>query len=147
SRLSAFLLRLVGAVFVAAAAAGVIALRARKHDAEGREGAARAQALAEGPLVQVVKVAPAPPTRTITLSGEAQPFVKTTLYAKISGYLRAISVDKGDRVKQNQVLGVIESPETEQDIVSGRADLAVKKLTEERFRALSREGLVSNQDL
>jgi RND family efflux transporter MFP subunit len=36
---------------------------------------------------------------------------EASLYAKASGYLKVVNVDKGDRVRRGQVLAVIESPE------------------------------------
>src|SRR5579875_1283209 len=72
------------------------------------------QALAQaGPRVEVVTVTNAPAVSSITLLGETHPYLESTLYAKVSGYLKSIYVDKGDRVEANQVLAVIESPETD----------------------------------
>ena len=38
------------------------------------------------------------------------PFYQTTLYAKVSGYLKWIGPDKGDAVKKDQVLAIIDAP-------------------------------------
>src|SRR5262249_42143836 len=57
-----------------------------------------------------------------------------------------VRVDRGDRVEQNEVLGVIEVPEVEQEALPKRADLAMKKLTDSRYRSLAGEGVVSQQD-
>jgi membrane fusion protein (multidrug efflux system) len=62
--------------------------------------------LAEGPI-----------TRTITLPAQVIPLYQATLYAKVSGYLKSINVDKGDKVKAGVVLARIEIPE----LVSARA--------------------------
>src|SRR5881396_3816268 len=43
-------------------------------------------------------------TRSITLPGEIKPYQAATLYAKVSGYLKTISVDKGDEVKEGALL-------------------------------------------
>jgi HlyD family secretion protein len=50
-------------------------------------------------------------TRTISQPATIQGIEEATLYAKTAGYLKAIYVDKGDRVRAGQVLAVIESPE------------------------------------
>jgi len=39
-------------------------------------------------------------------------FQQPTLYAKVSGYLKSIAVDKGDKVAAGAILARIEIPET-----------------------------------
>jgi multidrug efflux pump subunit AcrA (membrane-fusion protein) len=55
--------------------------------------------LEAGPRVLVRPVIRAPRSRTLELPGTIHGFVETQIHAKISGYLKAIYVDKGDRVK------------------------------------------------
>ena len=50
-------------------------------------------------------------TRSIVLPAQVIPFQQATLYAKVSGYLKSISVDKGDKVVAGAVLARIEIPE------------------------------------
>ena len=64
--------------------------------------------------------------RDVNLQGEVKPWVSATLYAKVSGYLRELRVDKGDRVSKGQLLGMIDSPEIDQQVIASEADLAVK---------------------
>jgi HlyD family secretion protein len=61
--------------------------------------------------VGVVTVAEGAVARTLTQPGTTQGIEEATLYAKAAGYLKAIYVDKGDRVRAGQVLAIIESPE------------------------------------
>src|SRR5258708_39037860 len=75
-----------------------------------REVHARATAVKTGPRIQVVAVANSAPVRTVSLLGEAHPYEEVTLYAKVSGYLRELRVDKGDLVEANQIVATIESP-------------------------------------
>lgn len=49
--------------------------------------------------------------RTITQPGTMQGIEEAVLFAKTSGYLKTIYVDKGDRVHAGQLLALIESPE------------------------------------
>jgi membrane fusion protein (multidrug efflux system) len=56
-------------------------------------------------------------TRSIVLPAQIIPFQQATLYAKVSGYLKNISVDKGDKVVAGAVLARIEIPE----LVAARA--------------------------
>src|SRR5262249_9170254 len=103
-------LRVAALVLVGLAASTSFFLATARRRAEGHEAERRANALELGPTVQTQTVAVAPPRRTITLSGEVRAFRETTLYAKVSGYLKFVRVDRGDRVEQNEVLGVIEAP-------------------------------------
>src|SRR5206468_2515131 len=61
--------------------------------------------------VQVLQPKRGPITRTVTLPGEIKPYQQATLYAKVAGYLKAITVDKGDRVKEGDLIAEIEVPE------------------------------------
>ena len=55
-------------------------------------------------------------------------------------------VDKGDHVEAGQVLGVLESPEVDQQVAAAEADLAVKRRTFERYQQLVKKDFVSAQD-
>jgi RND family efflux transporter MFP subunit len=49
--------------------------------------------------------------RTSAQTGSVDAFEKAELYAKVSGYLKTLSVDIGDHVKEGQVLAEIDNPE------------------------------------
>jgi RND family efflux transporter MFP subunit len=53
--------------------------------------------------------------RTSSQTGSVHAFESAELYAKISGYLKVLSVDIGDRVKQGQILAVLDNPELVED--------------------------------
>jgi RND family efflux transporter MFP subunit len=61
--------------------------------------------------------------RSLELAASVDAFEKATLFAKISGYLREIRVDRGDRVTQSQLLAVLDIPETRQEVESARAQV------------------------
>jgi len=61
--------------------------------------------------VHVTRLSTGPITRTILLPAQVLPLQQATLYAKVSGYLQSISVDKGDRVAAGAALARIEVPE------------------------------------
>ena len=88
-------------------------------------------------------------TRSITLPGDLVGLYQSTLYAKVTGYLKSISVDKGDWVKAGQVLAVIEVPELEQRLARARADMEVQHLTYQRLDQVwkSDPRLVARQDV
>jgi membrane fusion protein (multidrug efflux system) len=100
----------------------------------------------------VVVVAPAQRgsiSRTITLPGDLVGYYQSTLYAKVTGYLKSISVDKGDWVKEGQVLAQIEVPELRQRLERARADLEVQKITYDRLEKVFKSDprLVARQDV
>jgi membrane fusion protein (multidrug efflux system) len=66
-----------------------------------------------------------------------------TLYAKVSGYLKEIKADRGDKVRARQVLAVIESPELEQQYEAARADASYKRANARRAATLAGPGAVS----
>jgi RND family efflux transporter MFP subunit len=55
-------------------------------------------------------------SRTLTLAAEFRPFQEIDVHAKVAGYLKAIHVDVGDRVKAGQLLAVLEVPELQDEI-------------------------------
>jgi RND family efflux transporter MFP subunit len=136
-----------GGLIAAFSVAAVLGLALHKKTAEAEEGNARQQEVSAGPRLKVIPVAVAPAEHDVTLPGEVHAFQQATLYAKVSGYLKEIKVDKGDRVKRGQVLATIESPETEQQLEAANADLEVKRLAQQRARSLIKAAVVSQQEL
>ena len=106
----------------------------------------RAATMDAGPRVAVVTVDTSPRERVISLLGEARPFVSATLYAKVSGYLKEITVDKGDRVKADQLLAVIESPELDHQHQAAVADAKNKRLNADRARTLAKRDMIAQQE-
>jgi membrane fusion protein (multidrug efflux system) len=60
-------------------------------------------------------------------------YQEATLYAKVSGYLKTLTVDKGDAVKEGQLLAEIEVPELLADEVQYKAETAVTRTNYERM--------------
>jgi len=83
--------------------------------------------------VQVAPVTKGGITRSITLPGEIKPFQTATLYAKVTGYLKTIAVDKGDAVKEGTLLAEIEAPELLADRARYKAELAVARIDYKRL--------------
>jgi membrane fusion protein, multidrug efflux system len=72
--------------------------------------------------------------RTITLpSFRILAYQEATLYAKVSGYLKTLTVDKGDAVKEGQALAEIEVPELLADEVQYKAETAISRTNYERM--------------
>jgi membrane fusion protein (multidrug efflux system) len=72
--------------------------------------------------------------RTITLpSFRILAYQEATLYAKVSGYLKTLTVDKGDTVKEGQLLAEIEVPELLADEAQYKAEASVSHTNFERM--------------
>ena len=100
---------------------------------------------ARGPRVVVATVTQGPQIRTIQLLGDAKPYSTATLFAKVSGYLKSVSVDKGDTVTGGQIIAEIESAELESQFQSAQADLDNKLKLAVRARELLRGGNTAQQ--
>jgi membrane fusion protein, multidrug efflux system len=68
-------------------------------------------------------------TQSITLPGDLVGYYEAALHSKVTGYLTKIMVDKGDWVKQGQVLATLEVPELDQNLARTKAQLQIARLT------------------
>ncbi|APJ04292.1 efflux RND transporter periplasmic adaptor subunit [Silvanigrella aquatica] len=100
----------------------------------------------KGIRVKTTKISFSPAERELYLNGETRPYQSVTLYAKVSGYLKKINVDKGDIVKQGQVIAIIESPETDEAYLAAYANYKNKSSIAKRTIQLEKEDLVSKQE-
>src|SRR5437016_2092586 len=83
--------------------------------------------------VQVVQPRRGPITRNITLPGNVLAYQQATLYAKVAGYLKTITVDKGDQVKEGDLIADIEVPEMLADLTRYKAEVTVAELDYKRL--------------
>src|SRR6185369_14697562 len=74
-----------------------------------------------------------PITRFITLPAAIKSYREATLYAKVTGYLKSITVDKGDEVAGGALLAEIEVPELVADQAKDKAELELAKLEFQRI--------------
>ena len=82
---------------------------------------------AETPSATVVAATRGSIVHRLNLAGQFQPYQVVDVHAKVSGYIRHISVDIGDRVRQGQVLAVLEVPELDAQLRGTVAELARSK--------------------
>ena len=141
-----FLLYLIGIGGVAVAVIAVVLLFVSRSSLAKSEAAARQAVVQAGPRVRVLKATRSAGTRKFQREAEARPFASVTLYAKVSGYLKEIRVDRGDAVQANQVLAVIESPELDRQYDGAVADARTKQLISKRTENLMPSGVVSTQE-
>ena len=138
-------LYLTGILLVAAAVAGTLYYVRAGTTAVAAARTAQENDAARGPRVVVASVIQGPKLREITLLGDAKPFTTATLFAKVSGYLKTVSVDKGDPVTAGMVIAEIESAELESQYQGAVADLDYKQKLAARGRELLRSGNISQQ--
>ena len=106
----------------------------------------------------------------LSLAGQFQPYQVVQVHAKVSGYLRKINVDIGDRVHAGETLGVLEVPElsaqyrstqsealrasdaiaaAQHDVARAQATHAALQANFDRLQQASRNepGLIAEQEL
>lgn len=66
--------------------------------------------------VEVIRPQKGQMDRITSQPGSIQAFELVQLYAGVSGYLKTLNVDIGDRVKKGQVLAIVDVPELEQQV-------------------------------
>ncbi len=131
-------------LFSAAVVLVITWLFGRRAEAKNRKQ--RENVEQAGPKLVVMKVEASARDRELTLPGDVRGFEQITLYAKIAGYVRTIKVERGEHVERGQVLGIIESPENDQDVISARSDAVIKHVNAERARRLVVPGVISEMD-
>jgi RND family efflux transporter MFP subunit len=89
--------------------------------ARGGRVEASATTAMESPTVAVVKVSRADLSNDLVLTAEFEPFQEVDVMAKVSGYIKQINVDIGDRVQQGQLLATLEIPEMQDDLTRAAA--------------------------
>ena len=82
----------------------------------------------KGPAAQpraaaVVAVTRGDLASSLTVAGQFQPYQQVDLHAKVSGYIRWIKVDIGDRVRQGEVLALLEVPELQNQVEGAQAEV------------------------
>jgi RND family efflux transporter MFP subunit len=73
--------------------------------------------------VAAARVARTNLTNSLVIASEFRPFQEIDVHAKVSGYVKAIYVDVGDRVRQGQLLATLEIPELQDEVVQSEASV------------------------
>jgi len=82
---------------------------------------------APAPTASVAPVARGDLSSTLTVAGAFQPYQEVDLHAKVSGYVRHINVDIGDRVRAGQVIATLEVPELNAQVAAAQAQIRRSK--------------------
>ena len=110
-------------------------------------------------MVEAVTVTQAPPSQPLRLPGGTEGWYQSKIYGRVSGYITKWFADIGDRVKKDQVLAIIDTPEldaqleasraqlnaAEAEVVVREADAQFAKTTYDRWQG-SAKGVVSEQE-
>ena len=134
-------------VLVVAASAAVWWFWQDKQSHLADEARTRAAQLDAGPTVVMGQSVRGSAARKINLTGELRPWKSTTLYSKVGGYLSKITVDVGDRVREGQLIAVVQAPELESEYKSSVSELENRERIAQRTRDLATKGFFSQQAL
>jgi RND family efflux transporter MFP subunit len=107
--------------------------------------ASRAQAT---PVLDVVPVEARAIETTSRLPGELTPYEMVAIYPRVSGFVEAISVDRGSKVHSGQVMARLSAPELASQRAEGESKLLADRSTYDRLKAASATpGAVAQHDI
>jgi RND family efflux transporter MFP subunit len=143
---------LVGGGFALLAVAVVAyGLGTRQAQNARLQDATEAQA---APVVALVTPTSAINDSGLDLPGRLEAYIQAPIYARVPGYLKSWKHDIGAKVKAGEVLAEIDTPDLDQQLAQGRADLNVAqanaKLAQigaERWQSLASTDAVAKQDV
>jgi RND family efflux transporter MFP subunit len=96
--------------------------------------------------VAVARVARHELSRQQSMMAEFIPYQEVDVHAKVAGYLKKIYVDVGDRVKQGQLLAVLEVPELNADVDQATAAESRSKLEINRAESELKQAEAAHED-
>lgn len=93
--------------------------------------------------------------QTLKLPAQLAAYLEVSIFPKVNGYVKSVSVDIGSRVKQGQLLMILEAPELEQAVseakekyARAKSDYTIDKENYERLKEASQTpGAISPLDL
>ena len=146
----------VVAIFLLILLLGWIPRHNRNKEANAKANAQR-DAL---PVVTVIRVEPDTSGSGIAVPGTTTPLTEAYVYARANGYLKKRFADIGDHVHRGQLLAIIDAPDLDQQVDQAReqlrqaeaqkaqqeTQLALTKVTFDRYSALVARGVFSRQD-
>lgn len=106
------------------------------------------------PTVNVVSPQNGQAGGDLNLPGRLQAYARAPIFARTSGYLKYWKVDIGQKVKAGDVLGEIETPDLDQQLLQAKADLAsaraneaLAQTTAKRWKDMRDSDSVSKQEV
>ncbi len=142
--------RAIVAILGLAAVATAIGLAVRAHDYHQLVQWTDAQEL---PTVQLIAPLGATDSHGMTLPGRLDAWIGAPIHARVSGYLKSWDKDIGAKVKAGDTLGIIDTPELDQQLeqakavlVRARASQRLAEVTSKRWQHLLSSNSVSKQE-
>jgi RND family efflux transporter MFP subunit len=140
----------VGLILAIALVLAIIGILARHHDT--RVLAQQTQQAA-APVVSVATAQAGAPVDNLVLPGNVTAYTDSPIYARTDGYLEHWYYDIGAHVQKGALLATIETPELDQQLAQGQADLATAETSAknaqvqaDRYKGLVASNAVSKFD-
>src|SRR6266478_2809449 len=147
SRRKLLLLGIIALVIAGAVAASGIISRAKSNRELVQWTSQQA-----APTVALAQLTQGDAYQSLTLPGTIQAYRRSSIYARVSGYLKSWQTDIGAHVQPGQVLAEIDTPDLDQQLAQARAALATAQanaqlaaLTAQRWDILVKKQVVSQQ--
>jgi RND family efflux transporter MFP subunit len=86
------------------------------------------------PIVAVIAARVGTIANRLSVAGIFQPFQDVDVHGEVSGYIRHIYVDIGDRVREGQTLAVLEVPELDAEVAGAQAGIIQTQQNIERLQ-------------
>jgi RND family efflux transporter MFP subunit len=140
-------------IWIAVAVAVILAVWGIVTRLSARNALEQQSTQAAIPIVLTTRPTHGPASDKLVLPGNVQAYFEAPIYARTNGYLRTWHTDIGARVKKGELLAEIDTPELDQQLRQGQADLATAQAnnllahtTNERWQGLLATESVSQQD-
>ena len=145
-----------------AAAVLVLTITAVGCGVDTSKPSAQTNAPAGPPTLDIVRVVQQPVNVTLSMPGELDPYETVAVYPKITGFVKAIRVDRGSRVRRGELMVELEAPEflaqraeaqsklqaTEAQLAVARSKADADASTYDKLKAASATpGVVAGNDL
>jgi RND family efflux transporter MFP subunit len=122
--------RLLIAVGCVIAVLSLVYFLRNHHDADGNAEAASSPRVVSTATAHTGFIA-----NQLSVAGVFQPFQEIDVHGKVSGYVRHIYVDIGDRVRQGQTLAVLEVPELQAEVAGAQAGITQTQQNIQRLQS------------
>ncbi|RDS81262.1 efflux RND transporter periplasmic adaptor subunit [Dyella monticola] len=104
------------------------------------------------PIVTAISPKAAPKDQPLMLPGTVASWQDAQVYARTTGYVAKWYVDIGARVKKGQRLADLDTPDVDNQLLQGKAQMrtdqaneAFAKVTADRYSKLAKQGLIAQQ--
>ncbi len=134
---------------VVAVAVAVTGVFGRRHDEERLARWTQERAI---PTVALVAPQRGGETREVVLPGDVEAYYNASIHGQVSGYVSAWRKDIGAKVRQGDILAVVDTPELDQrisvaesELVKAKANQQLAHVTSQRWNSLRNSAAVSQQ--